>query len=439
MPSSPSQIRLRWIYIAFLLSLLAILAHGLIPHRKLQLVPSADIASLYSDEQSGGNTRAEWVDRDSYHFRCTYIEEAASSKYCGMNIAQGDGLKQGVDFSHFKYIALNLEYTGNAPILRVYFRHYGENYSTRSDSQRTAKYNRSLIPIEHLHDTLTLNIRQFTVADWWIARYGATQELLQPEFTNIINLGIDTPANTPVGVHEFRVVSMEAHGEWISREHWYLFIGCFWFVALLLVSFQKYVTLRRQVSDSAQKLNEAITKARKLEAESAKYRELSQIDQLTQTLNRRGLMQTIDRYDHAKNWFSTAVILLDVDHFKQINDNYGHNSGDKVLAQIGRILRENVRTQDDVGRWGGEEFILICPKTTAAGATAIAEKIRAIIDYKTFSIENDFRVSVSVGISIGHRSEHFEDVYHRADHALYEAKNSGRNCVVVAAEDAALA
>lgn len=435
MPDSQNHIRLRWIYAAFLLSLLAILGHSLIPQRRLNIIPGEGTTTLYADGDSTGTTQAEWIDRENYTFRCTYLDTPADYKFCGLNITQGDGFIHGVDFSRYKTITLKIDYKGNAPILRVYLRHFSDDYSNTQDSRNSAKYNRILIPVEHLESELQLNIRQFTVADWWIARYGATQELLQPEYSNIVNLGIDTPTGTPAGVHEFHIYQMEARGDWISREHWYLTIVAFWFMALVMVSLQKYLRLRHQINDSNQRLSEAISKAQQLEEESAKYRELSLIDQLTKTLNRRGVMQTIDRYDQLDCWFSTAVILLDVDHFKQINDNYGHDTGDQVLTQIGRILRDNVRTQDYVGRWGGEEFILICPQTSARGAEAIAEKIRSIIETYLFSPNHSFGVSVSLGIGVARQGETFEDVYHRADNALYEAKHNGRNCVIVASTD----
>ncbi|TVZ37920.1 diguanylate cyclase (GGDEF)-like protein [Alteromonadaceae bacterium 2753L.S.0a.02] len=435
MTGSHSQIKLRWIYIAFFISLVAMLAHEIIPKRHLQLIPGPDNASLYSDANNGGTTTAEWVNRLDYHFKCNYTATPANYKYCGINITQGDGDTHGVDFSKFDTITMKVTYIGSSPLIRVYLRHFDPAYSSLQDTRNSAKYNRTLIPVSHLSQELTLKLRHFSVADWWMSSHGASPELLIPEYSNIINLGLDTPTGTPPGTHEFRIHYMLASGYWISREHWYLAIVIFWFAALILVSLNKYFQLRRQVTDSKEQLTAAITKAKHLEEESAKYKELSLIDPLTQTLNRRGLLYTIDRFDHNDAWAGVALILADVDHLNAIIDSYGHDAGDRVLAEIGTILSGLTSGGNYIGRWGNEEFILICPDTSAKSSADVAEKARRLVHSKSFTGTEIFKVTVSVGISVARPGENFEDIYHRADHALYEAKHSGRNCVVVAATD----
>lgn len=159
-------------------------------------------------------------------------------------------------------------------------------------------------------------------------------------------------------------------------------------------------------------------------------------DELTGLFNRRHLQtvlaQEVARAERDGQPFS--VCLLDIDHFKQINDNYGHEGGDKVLRALAEAVQPNVRSVDCFGRFGGEEFLLILSATSLAGAQVKAEKLRQRIEALRFAEFGDaFRVTVSIGVA---ESDHepSEATLRRADAGLYEAKNSGRNRVVVKAD-----
>ncbi|MEZ5528772.1 MAG: ABC transporter substrate-binding protein [Porticoccaceae bacterium] len=122
-----------------------------------------------------------------------------------------------------------------------------------------------------------------------------------------------------------------------------------------------------------------------------------------------------------------SVILLDIDHFKLINDKHGHLMGDQVLRQFARSIKRNVRETDLVGRWGGEEFMVICANTSLIGAETLAEMLRATIERSTYP--EHIRVTSSFGVAEYVPGESLDDLIKRADDCLYQAKNSGRNCV----------
>ncbi|ABV36545.1 conserved hypothetical protein [Shewanella sediminis HAW-EB3] len=157
---------------------------------------------------------------------------------------------------------------------------------------------------------------------------------------------------------------------------------------------------------------------------------LSVTDTLTGLNNRRRLdelfINEFDRFNRYERQFS--MILLDVDHFKQVNDKFGHKVGDKVLIEMGEILASSVRKNDLLGRWGGEEFLLICPETSIDGAIDLAEKIRKIIEDTDFPEIGS--VTASFGVTVSIKDDSDEDMFIRADNALYTAKRDGRNCVV---------
>ncbi|HZF71318.1 transporter substrate-binding domain-containing diguanylate cyclase, partial [Sulfuricurvum sp.] len=120
-----------------------------------------------------------------------------------------------------------------------------------------------------------------------------------------------------------------------------------------------------------------------------------------------------------------AVMIIDLDNFKRVNDTYGHLVGDKTLVTFAQIIRSNVREMDLVGRWGGEEFMIICPETNINGADRLATKIQELVN--TFDFPHIHTLTCSFGISECHKGDRVEDVVGRADDALFRAKEEGRN------------
>lgn len=131
----------------------------------------------------------------------------------------------------------------------------------------------------------------------------------------------------------------------------------------------------------------------------------------------------------------TALLVLDIDHFKRINDRYGHSAGDRVLIETAQQLRKNCRESDSVFRFGGEEFVVLLSQTDENGAFAIAERIRnAIATMNTQYEQTGIHVTASIGIACLNRGEGLHAWFDRADRALYLAKQAGRNRVVRAAQ-----
>ena len=131
-----------------------------------------------------------------------------------------------------------------------------------------------------------------------------------------------------------------------------------------------------------------------------------------------------------RNKVSYSVSLIDIDYFKKVNHNYGHEVGDIVLKYIAQILKDNTRATDFVARFGGEEFIFIFTEITQNSAFKIAEKIRNVIENSTIPHVN--KITLSIGISSASFNDENEDVaVKKADLALYKAKNEGRNKVIL--------
>ena len=160
---------------------------------------------------------------------------------------------------------------------------------------------------------------------------------------------------------------------------------------------------------------------------------LAMTDSLTQIPNRRALMDYAKRALARRTGFPLALLMIDVDHFKEINDTHGHPIGDKVLCKIASLLAERLRGYDFLGRYGGEEFCVIAQDTDAEGARTLAEDLRVAIASAPFSVEcGKLPVSISIGISIcpSKGKGELEDILAEADAALYNAKQTGRNRTV---------
>jgi diguanylate cyclase (GGDEF)-like protein len=158
------------------------------------------------------------------------------------------------------------------------------------------------------------------------------------------------------------------------------------------------------------------------------------VDYLTGVANRRAITQVLQSaLDRAKQTNAVvAVILLDIDHFKSINDTFGHAAGDTVLVQVCAVLQGQLRAADMLGRWGGEEFLIVANATGAEEAAQIAERLRAVVAARAFEEVGQLAASFGVAASLHHDT--LEALVKRADEALYLAKQGGRNRVEVALE-----
>lgn len=161
---------------------------------------------------------------------------------------------------------------------------------------------------------------------------------------------------------------------------------------------------------------------------SAEY--LSAYDPLTNLFNRRAFMKVGHQLlvENAKHNPPVSFVMIDIDHFKKINDTYGHQTGDQVLKHIADLLKNNCRHIDIIARWGGEEIVLLLPHTNKKQAIACTEHLRDTIEQSPLYIQGQaIRVTASFGIAVSERGDSFEQLYQYADQALYEAKHQGRN------------
>ncbi|MGE5677575.1 MAG: diguanylate cyclase [Pseudomonadota bacterium] len=160
---------------------------------------------------------------------------------------------------------------------------------------------------------------------------------------------------------------------------------------------------------------------------------LATTDPLTKLLNRREMLNRIEyektSYGRKRQPFS--LIICDIDFFKKVNDNYGHECGDLVLKHVAKLLGDNIRDQDSACRWGGEEFLLLLPDTFSSGSAVLAEKLREVIENTDFEYNgNHLKLTMTFGISNYRGTGSLDELISSADKAMYEGKKNGRNCIM---------
>ncbi len=185
---------------------------------------------------------------------------------------------------------------------------------------------------------------------------------------------------------------------------------------------------------SPQVLSARVSNILKLQATTRELEVLALTDSLTNAYNRRFFMKAGSLEVHRSKRYKQpfTVLMLDIDHFKVVNDTYGHGVGDEALIRAVSVIQSSLRGEDTLGRIGGEEFAVIFPQTTKTSAALVAERIRGSIENIVIdSPLGPVKFTISIGLSEGMVSDSsIDDVLRRADCALYEAKESGRNKVV---------
>jgi len=192
--------------------------------------------------------------------------------------------------------------------------------------------------------------------------------------------------------------------------------------------------LKDELKKTRQELEEAKrtihVKEIELKAILAQADEVSHTDSLTYLANRRQIVNHLQKEVHRAERYKTSlsISMIDIDHFKNINDTYGHAVGDQALFQLANMLHEGIRESDMVGRYGGEEFLIVLPNTKLQKAAELAARLCKSIREAEIDVGNKIHLTVSIGVAeYRHNTENWQKFLNRADKALYAAKNAGRD------------
>lgn len=206
------------------------------------------------------------------------------------------------------------------------------------------------------------------------------------------------------------------------------YLGSIASLIVVILSWRYFVSIK--VFSALKFKNEELEKIREeLISVNKDLEYLSFHDNLTHLHNRHFFMSTLKHHysNLTRHKGISALLMIDIDFFKKINDQYGHSVGDKVLQEFSKILLKNLRSGDVAARWGGEEFIVLLPTADQVKTLSLAERL--IKDVEQFNFNSEIKLTISVGVSQYNLNDDIESWIERADKGLYQAKNQGRNCV----------
>jgi len=412
--------------VACVLTILSILGQKYLPQKSLDLYPRANnVYSIYADDHGAKHSEVSWVNEDKHHWRCT-LRETSQQAVCGMSISFSPIPYALINLDSYDSIQIDLDYQGDASRVRIFIRNNNSAYSTVDEIERS-KFQFVNISVPALIEKPTsLSLNNFSVSDWWVEQYNIPLEHSQLDFSEVISIGIDQVAPTVYGTHEYKLNSIKLTGNWISAEKLYIILILAWMAVLSIEAISRLVNLNYRAKRDERRLQE-------LKQESDKYKELSNTDELTGVSNRVGLKQKLaDINESSEDLSSYVLTIIDIDHFKSVNDKHGHVVGDIVLKGIASAVENCIRSEDFLARWGGEEFVILSHHEKSGTRRILSEKIRALVENLQYDVKTPLKVTISLGVARGKQNESFENLFKRADRCLFKAKESGRNCIVFA-------
>lgn len=404
-----------------LLALVAVMAYFVLPERRERILPGqAEKYHLFFDGSQGGRTLAQWEDEKQFRFKCLAMADGPEAPYCGLSINIGKRSRDS-NYSKYQRMELKINYQGNnTQRLRLKMHNFNP-VNLAGDNRETLK---GLDVSFTQEETVTpIVLKDFA----WIASEDS------PYIDNTLDVVIDLAPPIAAGEHSIQLEYADLYGQLLPAGTWYLSIVILWLGSNLLFITRHLMLQERRIHNDSRRLSTLAHFSDDLQQESQRYKVLSNTDPLTGALNRNGFAHEINqRTPNEVLLRNTAVMVVDLDNFKRINDNHGHDVGDAILRETAQAIHKNIRASDLFVRWGGEEFILFCENTNAQNALLVAEKVRTAVEAMRLS-EGDkiFSVTVSIGVGVVESEERFESLFRRADQALYRAKHLGRNCVVL--------
>jgi diguanylate cyclase (GGDEF)-like protein len=410
---------------AFVICIFCVVIYDSLPEQIVTLYPNETTTlSIFSDESIGGNSQVLWIDQANSKYQCT-VPDTTLSQYCGASITwwYEDGPKT-YDLRGFQRLILDITYQGSTPNLVVNL--YNTLQPIEGIIETTvAKSMSASVRSQDFNSRVNVDFNDFRVADWWITQHNIPREFAHVELNEITSVGISPIAPFSHQADIIQINAIYVAGTYFSKESLYASLLLFWALLLSSEALFHYWTLRQRVKRDAAKLQS-------LSDISAKYKVKAETDKLTGLSNREGLAQTLMAIEQSDTKSSYALLLIDVDHFKGLNDQFGHDVGDLVLEELAQSINRSIRSTDIVCRWGGEEFVVLFRYTKLQDVYPFAEKIRLEIARSSFAGTLKLPIYVSIGAALMSVDDSFEKTFKLADQALYAAKRAGRNQTIMA-------
>jgi len=397
-------------------------------NRTLTVSPGQGLSGWVTDDSDDrGNSRVHYrQDGNAFGMDCE-IGTAISYPYCNLLVPLRTD-ESGVDLTQYQTLELELFFESSIrDSVRVSLNHFYPD----DESNYGHKVNQQVISPRPDRGSYRLNLSDFYVPSWWVhADRTLPPEGAKPNLRNIKHLVLttgDMSGEREVSLALFRA---EFRGKWITADT--LYVALIWPWALFMLAYLgcNAHRLYRTVQDKNREAEQLRALNRLLDLRSKQFEDLAKHDSLTGLMNRAGVRDALREAvrDYKRQSTPFALLMIDLDNFKQLNDNFGHDEGDRVLREFSTLLQRRCRASDHPARWGGEEFIVICRHASAEAARVLAEDICQSL--RDAALGAGGGVTCSIGVAeIDHRG--IDELFKRADAALYRAKRQGRDQVVM--------
>ncbi|MGV3003434.1 GGDEF domain-containing protein [Vibrio sp.] len=430
-----NKLYIKIVFVTIVLNVFLSIGYYFFGHNKmLEMSPKDYPYKVASDNLVGGNSQVSLnLDGDVPIMSCRLMKSNYPWPYCEMIISLSDDVTQGVDLSGYDRVFLDIDYQGvqeDTAKVRVNIRNYEPRVFDPKDDN-TLKYNGIEYHAGFGQGGKEIGYDKFQVLTWWLFDYNVPIEESGVKMDNVSRIQIATDSGSVIGDHTITVNKIIFKGDYLSPQTFALVLLSTWISAALAFLFYELFQSRKRVRKMAvyaahlNKLNKAL---------ETKYTEVSLIatkDELTGACNRRAIREWLDNLARRVRWGTgrLSIIYVDLDHFKAVNDTFGHNVGDRVLREFAELVHGQLREGDRLVRWGGEEFIVFCLNADIDRASQVAESIRSMVE--SYQWPEVGVLTCSFGVTEMTAGESVTEMIARADEALYHAKSNGRNRVKV--------
>jgi len=383
-----------------------------------------------ADSVDGGTSAISMTRTDSSVIIEYELREGYAYPYVGIKIYLGDGKTMGWDLSNYDSLFVWLK-PRNEGSVRLYLRGYDKSLYRKGD-ETSLKFNEiEFTPTKEPYPAVFVP-QEFRVAGWWVSQNEINVHKARVDLSNIPLIEIQTGTNAPLGYGAMEIKGLRFKGKKISQVDLVTTLVALWFVTFLIILIIRFFDYSRERALNKKKQEELRKNLIALEIEKSEYEKSSKEDPLTGCLNRAGFSGVLLREQEKLNRTGTPVsfMIFDIDHFKNVNDTYGHLVGDEVLVNLAKLVQSMIRNTDSLVRWGGEEFVILSEDTSIQNAAFLAEKLRKAIETTTLITQQ--QVTCSFGVTEMVPGEDPKSLIARADKALYSSKENGRNRVTVA-------
>ncbi|OWV15976.1 GGDEF domain-containing protein [Fibrobacter sp. UWB3] len=383
-----------------------------------------------ADSVDGGTSAISMTRTDSSVLIEYELREGYAYPYVGIKVYLGDGKTMGRDLSNYDSVFVWLK-PRNEGSVRLYMRGY-DSALYRKNDETSLKFNEiEFTPTKEPYPAVFVP-QEFRVAGWWVSQNEINVHKARVDLSNIPLIEIQTGTNAPLGYGGWEIKGLRFKGKKISQVDLVTTLVALWFVTFLIILIIRFFDYSRERALNKKKQEELKKNLIALEIEKSEYEKSSKEDPLTGCLNRAGFSGVLLREQEKLNRTGSPVsfMIFDIDHFKNVNDTYGHLVGDEVLVNLAKLVQGMIRNTDSLVRWGGEEFVILSDDTSIQNAAFLAEKLRKAIEASTLITQQ--QVTCSFGVTEMVPGEDPKSLIARADKALYSSKENGRNRVTVA-------